>query len=32
VKRVDILKDEHGHDRVLRVSHGSGQTILTLAR
>jgi nucleotide-binding universal stress UspA family protein len=32
VQRLDILKDEMGRDLVLRVSHGSGQTILTLVR
>ncbi len=32
VKSVDILKDASGRDTVLRIAHGSGQTILTLVR
>lgn len=32
VKSVDILKDASGRDAVLRIAHGSGQTILTLVR
>ena len=32
VRHVDILTDALGHDWVLRIAHGSGQTILTLAR
>ena len=30
VHSVDVLRDPHGRDRVLRVSHGRGQTLLTL--
>lgn len=32
IRRVDVLTDANGRDRVLRISHGSGQTILTLVR
>jgi nucleotide-binding universal stress UspA family protein len=32
VRHVDLLKDDSGRDWVLRIAHGSGQTILTLAR
>ncbi len=32
VRHLDLLKDSTGRDWVLRVAHGSGQTILTLAR
>ena len=32
VRSVDLLMDEHGRDAVLRIAHGSGQTILTLVR
>lgn len=32
VKHLDLLKDAAGRDWVLRIAHGSGQTILTLAR
>ncbi|MCC6318475.1 MAG: universal stress protein [Gemmatimonadaceae bacterium] len=32
VRSVDIMKDSAGHDLVLRVAHGDGQTILTLLR
>lgn len=32
VRHVDLLKDAAGRDSVLRVAHGSGQTILTLIR
>lgn len=32
VTGIDILRDEHDRDRVLRVQHGQGQTIVTLAR
>ncbi|HMN08562.1 MAG TPA: universal stress protein [Gemmatimonadaceae bacterium] len=32
VRQLDLLKDAAGRDRVLRIAHGSGQTILTLAR
>jgi len=32
VLHVDLLKDAAGRDWVLRIAHGSGQTILTLAR
>ena len=32
VQHLDLLKDSTGRDWVLRVAHGSGQTILTLAR
>ncbi|HEX7121766.1 MAG TPA: universal stress protein [Gemmatimonadaceae bacterium] len=32
VRAIDILRDEKGRDRALRVAHGEGQTILTLAR
>jgi hypothetical protein len=30
VESVDILRDSNGQDRVLRLSHGRGQTLLTL--
>lgn len=32
VQSVDILRDADGRDRVLRVAHGRGQTLLTLER
>jgi len=32
VTSVDLLKDADGRDAVLRIAHGSGQTILTLVR
>ena len=32
VRSVDIVTDAAGHDTVLRIAHGSGQTILTLVR
>jgi len=32
VHAIDVLRDEHGRDWILRVAHGNGQTILTLAR
>lgn len=32
VQQVDILTDAKGHDWILRIAHGAGQTILTLAR
>ena len=32
VDSVDILKDTDGRDRVLRLAHGRGQTLLTLER
>lgn len=32
VRQLDLLKDAAGRDWVLRIAHGSGQTILTLAR
>ena len=32
VKQVNVLQDNAGRDRILRIAHGSGQTILTLAR
>jgi nucleotide-binding universal stress UspA family protein len=32
VTAIDLLQDEHGRDWILRVVHGNGQTILTLAR
>jgi len=32
VTAIDILQDENGRDWILRVVHGNGQTILTLAR
>lgn len=32
VHHVDLLRDGEGRDWVLRIAHGSGQTILTLAR
>ncbi|MEO6444673.1 MAG: universal stress protein [Gemmatimonadaceae bacterium] len=32
VRRVDILKDAAGNDWILRIAHGSGQTLLTLSR
>jgi len=30
VQSVDVLRDPGGRDRVLRVAHGNGQTLLTL--
>lgn len=32
VRSVDLLQDSLGRDAVLRIAHGSGQTILTLVR
>jgi nucleotide-binding universal stress UspA family protein len=32
VHAIDLLQDADGHDRILRISHGSGHTTLTLAR
>ena len=32
VQSIDILRDEHGRDWILRIGHGRGQTILTLDR
>lgn len=32
VSHIDVLRDENGRDWILRVTHGRGQTILTLAR
>jgi hypothetical protein len=32
VTAIDVLRDEQGRDLILRVAHGTGQTILTLAR
>lgn len=32
VHAIDLLQDGEGHDRVLRISHGSGHTTLTLSR
>ena len=32
VTGVDIVRDQAGRDRLLRVKHGDGQTILTLTR
>lgn len=32
VQAIDVLRDEHGRDWILRIAHGTGQTILTLAR
>lgn len=32
VRHLDLLKDSTGRDWVLRVAHGDGQTIMTLAR
>lgn len=32
VRAIDILRDEHGRDWILRIAHGNGQTILTLAK
>lgn len=32
VQSVDVLQDADGRDRVLRVAHGRGQTLLTLER
>ncbi|HSA55634.1 MAG TPA: universal stress protein [Gemmatimonadaceae bacterium] len=32
VRSIDVLRDEHGRDWILRISHGRGQTILTLAK
>jgi nucleotide-binding universal stress UspA family protein len=32
VTAVDILRDDAGRDRVLRIQHGDGQTMLTLSR
>jgi hypothetical protein len=30
VKSIDVLRDARGKDRVLRIAHGTGQTLLTL--
>lgn len=32
VRAIDVLRDEHGRDWILRIGHGKGQTILTLAK
>jgi nucleotide-binding universal stress UspA family protein len=32
VTSIDLLQDESGRDWILRIVHGNGQTILTLAR
>lgn len=32
VTAIDVLQDETGRDWILRIVHGNGQTILTLAR
>jgi nucleotide-binding universal stress UspA family protein len=32
VRAIDELRDEHGRDWILRIRHGSGQTLLMLAR
>ena len=32
VTGIDVLRDEHGRDMILRVAHGTGQTILSLNR
>jgi hypothetical protein len=32
VREIDVLRDEAGHDLVLRVVHGRGHTLLTLLR
>jgi nucleotide-binding universal stress UspA family protein len=32
VTGIDVLNDEHGRDMILRIAHGTGQTILALAR
>ena len=32
VNSIDLLKDARGHDWILRIGHGAGQTILTLNR
>jgi len=32
VTAIDLLQDEQGRDWILRIVHGNGQTILTLAR
>lgn len=30
VRELEVLRDEQGRDRVLRIAHGRGQTLLTL--
>ena len=32
VTRIDVLEDRDGWDQVLRLAHGSGQTLVTFAR
>jgi len=32
VREIDVLRDAHERDWILRVAHGDGQTILSLAR
>lgn len=32
ITAVQLLRDRQGHDRILRVAHGRGQTLLTLER
>jgi nucleotide-binding universal stress UspA family protein len=32
VRAIDELRDEHGRDWILRIRHGSGQTLLILVR
>lgn len=31
VQAIDVIREEHGRDWILRVGHGNGQTLLTLA-
>jgi nucleotide-binding universal stress UspA family protein len=30
VRQIDVVRDSKGRDRILRVAHGNGQTLLTL--
>lgn len=32
VTSIDVLRDDHGRDQVLRVAHGTGQTVLSFDR
>jgi nucleotide-binding universal stress UspA family protein len=32
VDAIDVVRDDHGRDHILRIAHGSGQTILSFSR
>jgi nucleotide-binding universal stress UspA family protein len=31
IRAIDVIRDEHGRDWMLRIAHGGGQTLLTFA-